>query len=102
MDLSMSIVLIGDFSATAYETWRAQLSKHLPAGETLVLADEVTDKSAIDVALAANPRWGELASFPNLRFVQSLWAGVDGLLADPELPGNIPLARLVDPAMAQS
>ena len=98
----MSIVLIGDLSAAAYETWRVQLSAHLPADETLALAAQLTDKSAVDVALAANPRWGELASFPNLRFVQSLWAGVDGLLGDPALPENIALARLVDPAMAQS
>ena len=98
----MSIVLIGDLSPTAYETWRVQLSLHLPANEKLVLATQLTDKSAIDVALAANPRWGELAKFPNLRFVQSLWAGVDGMLGDPALPENIILARLVDPAMAQS
>src|ERR1700740_3590396 len=98
----MSIVLIGDLSPAAYENWRAQLSHHLPPGETLALATQLTDKSAVDVALAANPRWGELATFPNLRFVQSLWAGVDGLLGDPALPENIPLARLVDPAMAQS
>jgi glyoxylate/hydroxypyruvate reductase A len=98
----MSIVLIGDFSAAAYETWRVRLAPHLPAGETLVLASDVIDKSAVDVALAANPRWGQLATYPNLRFVQSLWAGVDGLLGDPALPQNITLARLVDPAMAQS
>jgi glyoxylate/hydroxypyruvate reductase A len=98
----MSIVLIGDLSPAAYETWRAQLSQHLPPGETLALATQLTDKNAVDVALAANPRWGELARFPNLRFVQSLWAGVDGMLGDPELPENIALARLVDPAMAQS
>jgi glyoxylate/hydroxypyruvate reductase A len=98
----MSIVLIGDMSPAAYENWRAQLSQHLPAGETLALATQLTDKSAVDIALAANPRWGELAHFPNLRFVQSLWAGVDGLLGDPALPENITLARLVDPAMAQS
>ena len=98
----MSIVLIGDMSAAAYENWRVQLSEYLPASETLTLATELTDKSAVDVALAANPRWGELAKFPNLRFVQSLWAGVDGLLGDPALPQNITLARLVDPGMAQS
>jgi glyoxylate/hydroxypyruvate reductase len=98
----MSIVLIGDLSAAAYETWRVQLSRHLPADETLALATQLTDKSAVDVALAANPRWGELATFPNLRFVQSLWAGVDGLLGDPALPEDITLTRLVDPAMAQS
>jgi glyoxylate/hydroxypyruvate reductase len=98
----MSIVLIGDLSPAAYETWRVQLSQHLPADETLVLATEAPDKTAVDVALAANPRWGELATFPNLRFVQSLWAGVDGMLGDPALPLDITLARLVDPAMAQS
>lgn len=98
----MSIVLIGDFSDAAYEAWRVRLSAHLPAGETLVLAPQVTDKSAVDVALAANPRWGELATYPNLRFIQSLWAGVDGLLGDPALPRNVTLARLVDPGMAQS
>jgi glyoxylate/hydroxypyruvate reductase A len=98
----MSIVLIGDMSAAAYENWRARLSQYLPANETLSLATHLTDKSAVDVALVANPRWGELAQFPNLRFVQSLWAGVDGLLGDPALPENITLARLIDPGMTQS
>ncbi|HEY6924915.1 MAG TPA: glyoxylate/hydroxypyruvate reductase A [Steroidobacteraceae bacterium] len=98
----MSIVLIGDLSAAAYETWRGHLARHLPAGESLVLDGRCGDKAAVDVALAANPPWGELATYPNLRFVQSLWAGVDRLLGDPALPRNIPIARLIDPAMAQS
>jgi glyoxylate/hydroxypyruvate reductase A len=98
----MSIVLIGDLSAAGYETWRSHLSAHLPDGESLVLGRECSDKTAVDVALTANPPWGELATYPNLRFVQSLWAGVDRLLGDPALPRNITLARLIDPAMAQS
>lgn len=52
--------------------------------------------------MAANPPWGMLATYPNLRFVQSLWAGVDRLLADPALPTHITIARLVDPEMAQT
>ena len=98
----MSIVLIGDLSASAYAYWRAALTPHLPEGETLILAHECTDKSTIDVALAANPPWGTLATYPHLRFVQSLWAGVDRLLADPALPTHITIARLVDPEMAQA
>jgi len=98
----MSIVLIGDLSAAACETWRGHLAAHLPAGESLVLGSQCADKAAVDIALAANPPWGELATYPNLRFVQSLWAGVDRLLGDPALPKNITVARLIDPAMAQS
>ena len=98
----MSIVLIGELSAAAYETWGGHLAAHLPAGESLVAGPECKDKAAVDIALAANPPWGELATYPNLRFVQSLWAGVDRLLGDPALPRNITIARLIDPAMAQS
>jgi len=98
----MSIVLIGDLSEAAYETWRGHLAAHLPAGESLVPGHQCSDKAAVDVALAANPPWGELATYPNLRFVQSLWAGVDRLLGDPALPRNIIVARLNDPSMAQS
>jgi glyoxylate/hydroxypyruvate reductase A len=98
----MSIVLIGDLSAAAYETWRSHISALLPARESLVLASQCKEKGEVDIALAANPPWGALASYPNLRFVQSLWAGVDRLLGDPALPSDIPVARLIDPAMTQS
>jgi glyoxylate/hydroxypyruvate reductase A len=98
----MSIVLIGELSTAACEMWSRHLSAHLPDGESLVLGSQCKDKAAVDVALAANPPWGELATYPNLRFVQSLWAGVDRLLGDPALPRNITVARLIDPAMALS
>ena len=41
----------------------------------------------------------DLSPFRNLVLVQSLWAGVDGILKDPAL--NCPLARMVDPSMIQ-
>jgi glyoxylate/hydroxypyruvate reductase len=98
----MTLLLIGDLSENAQRHWRDALAPYLPPGETLHLASECTDKSTVDIALAANPPWGTLATYPNLRFVQSLWAGVDRLLADPELPTDITIARLVDPGMAQA
>ena len=61
--------------------------------------DAPFDRSAIDVAVVANPEPGALAHLPNLRLVQSLWAGVDKLLADATVPAQVPLARMVDPAM---
>ena len=36
---------------------------------------------------------------PRLKLVQSLWMGVEKLLAEPSLPRHVPLARLVDPGM---
>jgi glyoxylate/hydroxypyruvate reductase A len=98
----VSIVLIGDLSPQVYQEWAESLRPHLPPDETLVLAPDCVNKGAIEIALAANPRPGELAQYPNLRFIQSLWAGVDRLLSDPTLPVSIPVAKLVDPAMAQS
>lgn len=98
----MSIVLIGDLSPAEYESWSAVLASHLPADETLVPAPHCQDRSAVDIAFAANPPPGQLADYPNLRFVQSLWAGVERLLHDPALPEHVVIARLVDPMMAQS
>jgi glyoxylate/hydroxypyruvate reductase len=59
----------------------------------------VADPAAVDVALVAAPPQGVLRRFPNLRFIQSLWMGVDGLLAEPTLPRGVPIARLIDPGM---
>jgi len=53
----------------------------------------------IVAAVVANPPPGSLQGLPGLRLIQSLWAGVDRLLDDPSLP-DVPLARMVDPAMS--
>jgi glyoxylate/hydroxypyruvate reductase A len=38
-----------------------------------------------------------LAAVPSLQLIASLWAGVDGLLADPSWPRSVPLTRLIEP-----
>jgi glyoxylate/hydroxypyruvate reductase len=53
----------------------------------------------VDVALVANPPAGTFAQLPNLKLVQSLWMGVENLLADAALPRGVPVARLLDPGM---
>jgi len=52
-----------------------------------------------DIAVVANPLPGRLANCTQLRLIQSLWAGVDRLLADSTLPRDVPIARMVDPMM---
>ncbi|KQW69018.1 glyoxylate/hydroxypyruvate reductase A [Methylibium sp. Root1272] len=85
-----------DVGADEAATWRAALAAALP-GEHLVETSDAADD--IEVAIVANPRPGALAGLPRLRLIQSLWAGVDRLLADPTLPAGVPIVRMVDPAM---
>lgn len=80
------------------ERWLPRLEQALPQMR-FEAWPELANPEAIDAALVAAPPAGVLSRFPNLRFIQSLWMGVDGLLADPTLPRSVPLARLIDPGM---
>ncbi len=92
----MRLLFISDSDDAA--AWTRELTARLPDLEVRVWpeAGEVQD---IDAALVWKPPPGALARFPNLRLVQSLAMGMDHLLADPELPRGVPLARIVDPDM---
>ena len=59
----------------------------------------VTDDANVDVALVATPPAGTLARLKNVKLIQSLWMGVEKLLADPGLPKGVRIARLIDPGM---
>jgi len=80
------------------QSWLPGLRAALPSAR-FHLWPQIPDSAAIDAALVAKPPAGSLTRFPNLKLIQSLWMGVDGLLADPTLPRGVPLARLVDPGM---
>jgi glyoxylate/hydroxypyruvate reductase len=51
-----------------------------------------------DIVYAAvwKPPQGVLQTFPNLKLIFSLGAGVDAILADPTVPEGIPLVRVAD------
>lgn len=97
----MSILVVTDFSPAEWKTWWPSLQAALP-DERLVIDRGAEAAGEIDVALVANPPPGELKDLPGLKLIQSLWAGVDKLLADPTVPEAVPLARMVDPAMSQA
>ena len=98
----MTILIAADFDAAEWAAWWPALRAALP-GERLVRsvaeAAGAGGQDAIDIALVANPPAGALQGLTALRLIQSLWAGVDKLLADPTVPADVPLARMVDPAM---
>jgi glyoxylate/hydroxypyruvate reductase A len=97
----MAILIAADFSADEWAAWWPALQEALP-GEQLLRERGNTPADQIDIALVANPKGGELQGLPALTLIQSLWAGVEGLLADPTVPADVPLARMVDPAMNEA
>ena len=83
------------------ERWLEPLGAALP-GDEIVVYPEIGDPATIECAIVAVPPPGILTGLPNLRLIQSLWVGVESLLRDPTLPGDVPLARLVDPGMTET
>ena len=57
--------------------------------------------SDIEIALVWKQPPGSLADLPRLKLIQSLGAGADHILTDPQLPGGVPIARLVDSNLTQ-
>ena len=94
----MAILVAANFSDEEWTAWRPALAGALP-GEQVLRSVQDEARAAIDVALVANPPVGALRDLPQLRFIQSLWAGVDRLLLDASVPADVPLARMVDPGM---
>ena len=88
------------------EAWVDQLRPRLDAvaRDEGALLDWLADArlNEADVAIVAQPTqaaWSTLSASPRLRWVQSLWAGVDRLLGWAPLPEGVALTRMVDPAL---
>jgi glyoxylate/hydroxypyruvate reductase A len=76
------------------EIWLPLLRRALPHDDIV----PVPDKS-VEIALVGTPPAGTFQKLGRPKLVQSLWMGVEKLLADPTYPRGVPLARLVDPGM---
>ena len=80
--------------------WLAALAEQLP-DHRIRLFPEVGAREDVDYALVHAPPPGLLASLPNLKAIFSLWAGVDHMASDPELP-RVPVIRMVERCMTAS
>lgn len=76
------------------DLWQAALAREMPDLEVR-LWPEAGALEEIDHALVYKPPHGMLATLPNLRAIFSIAAGVDAIVADPDLP-DVPLVRMVD------
>lgn len=79
-------------------SWVAGMRRLAPEMDLRVWPDSLGRREDIAYALAWRPAPDVLRSFPNLKAIFSLGAGVDAILADPTLP-DVPIVRVVDPDM---
>jgi glyoxylate/hydroxypyruvate reductase len=92
----MALLFLSDVDSA--RDWRKELTKHLPDLEMRVWP-ELGDPGEIDAALVWRPPAGLWTRLPNLKLIASLGAGVDHIFADPSLPPEVPIVRLIDPYM---
>lgn len=88
-------------SAETADRWAEPLRAALPADELHFDAGEIP-AAEVDVVLTAAPPPGALAPFNRVKLIQSIWMGVETLVADPTLPTDVPLARMIDPSMTRA
>jgi glyoxylate/hydroxypyruvate reductase A len=95
----------GDASVLLYacptvpsEIWVADFARVLPEVEIRLWPD-IGDPAEIDYAFVWHPPAGLFSRLGRLRVIFSLGAGVESLLANPELPREVPLIRMVDPSL---
>jgi glyoxylate/hydroxypyruvate reductase A len=83
--------------------WGRYWDEPLAAADVRTLLDG-QDRYApeeIDYVLGFRPRAGFLKTFPKLKAIFSLGAGIDGFLSDPEFPRHVPLVRFVDKTLSR-
>lgn len=89
-------------SDTANDAWLTALRAAMPAREILPFAQlNLASRKAAQYAIATNPDPAEVAQLPNLRWLHSVWAGIDGLLRGMPQP-PFTLVRLIDPQLSQT
>ncbi len=95
----MSLLLI--CRADSEAAWANALAERLSDRPFHVWPDGPADPAEVTYIAAAKPPPGEIARYPNLKAVLSLWAGVDHITADPDFPGHLPIARMVEPGLTR-
>ncbi|MFT2111393.1 2-hydroxyacid dehydrogenase [Marinomonas sp. 2405UD68-3] len=103
-----NIAFIHNMDMENQEKWLAQFTILLP-NEIIVVADQLTDEQAsqVELAIVANPSVDALKRFPNLIWVQSLWAGVETMVntfrsINQGKTHPTQLVRLIDPYLANT
>jgi glyoxylate/hydroxypyruvate reductase A len=90
---ALAILVHGGTENWSPQRWKSRFDEVCRNRRILLLPDPECDPAEVHYAAVWKPKPGELASFPNLRVIFNLGAGVDALTADATLP-EVPLVRV--------
>lgn len=100
--MRIDIPFIGRVAQQELDDWTAAINSRTEMF-TLVPVDSMSAEQLqkAEVAIVANPDPAILKNLSNLQWVQSLWAGVEGIVGS-AIPGDVAIVRLTDPQMAET
>ncbi|RWX74956.1 glyoxylate/hydroxypyruvate reductase A [Neorhizobium lilium] len=96
------IALVTRMTADVEQLWLTALSQKLP-GETIIPFRDLDEASRekVDIAVVANPDPADIAQLPGLKWIHSVWAGVERLVGELG-KSRLPIVRLVDPQLSRT
>ena len=96
------IALVTRMTADVEQLWLAALLQNLP-GETIVPFRQLDEdaRQKVDIAIVANPDPADIAQLPGLKWIHSVWAGVERLVGELG-ESRLPIVRLVDPQLSRT
>ena len=83
------------------QVWIDALRVHSPEID-LQIYPAIEHPESVEMALLWQHPPGYLSSFPNLKLISSLGAGVDHILSDSAIPTDLPIVRIVDEKLTWS
>ena len=83
------------------QVWIDALRVHSPEID-LQIYPAIEHPESVEMALLWQHPPGYLSSFPNLKLISSLGAGVDHILSDSAIPTDLPIVRVVDEKLTWS
>ncbi|GHB12010.1 2-hydroxyacid dehydrogenase [Salinicola rhizosphaerae] len=93
-------IIVSHPSREKIDWWIEQLQALLPTW-TIRPIHEPGDPAAVTYAVVWKPATGAFLPFPHLKAIVSLGAGIDHVLADAELPRQVPIIRTVGTDLTQ-
>jgi glyoxylate/hydroxypyruvate reductase A len=96
------IALVTRMTADVEQLWLTALSQKLP-GETIIPFRDLDEASRekVDIAIVANPDPADIAQLRGLKWIHSVWAGVERLVGELG-ESRLPIVRLVDPQLSRT